>query len=786
MLFRNRYTIDRILGEGGFGYVYLAHDKQNQLFAIKQCIDLSNEVKDQFIREMTLLRVLSLHPLFPQVHEEFDERLPWANTPTDPSYKFAVLEYVPGRTFDSLIEERIQLGQAPFDEADVLAWTVQILDALEHAHNRQIIHRDIKPANIMLLPDGKHVKVIDVGIAKIGGVGTKTQRGAAAASPGYAPPEQYAQAGQTDRFTDIYATGATMYNLLTGVQPTEAPARMSGMQSLIPPQQINPRVSPLVEAVILRAMEIDVTRRYQTAADMLAALQGKSVTVTQPCPKCGHANKVTARFCQQCSTPLQGFTFQQAGVKVQTLAELASTCDIYWAEAVGYLTTSKFDQWFQSQGVSGAQWVSVLQNVRAQYPTDPNLQLDAFLRQADPQRPLAQMRVQPAQPATVKVEQGNAHTHMVTITNDGRSYLVGTIAASEAWTTVKPASVVCAPGQTQSIQVILDTTALAGSPTGKPYAAQVNVQTNGGSTTLVYQVQVTASPHLAITPDRLDFGQMQHGQTLSRQVQITNAGAGNLSASLHPNAAWLQVMPANVAVGARSQQMVTVTVLARTVSERGAQSGEIHVHAGTGGMVTVQVAMSVGGAFSLSCDANTPIQNVKDLIGWCDTHWHDAVALLRSGELHAAVRYLGEPAKGLLKHRSSDPWPVVIGNVQQAAALPDANIGLECALRALGADPPVPSHNWGEVERSLGMGMMPDPRWMMPWWPGPSLVVFRINNQGRGYLHGQLNSPVRWLVIDDPHFGCLPGQEAQVQIRVFKKLRRLSGLTPELLDLQVD
>ena len=75
---------------------------------------------------------------------------------------------------------------------------------------------------------------------------------------------------------------------------------------------------------------------------------------------------------------------------------------------------------------------------------------------------------------------------------------------------------------------------------------------------------------------------------------------------------------------------------------------------------------------------------------------------------------------------------------------------------------------------------------MAPWWQGPAQVVLRIKNTGRGYLYGQVVALVRWLVVDEPQFGCFAGQEAAIPIRVAKKQRRVSGVVPELLELQIE
>ncbi len=292
---RGQYTIQRMIGQGGFGYVYLATDARGQRYAIKQGLDVSHEALMQLGQEVAVQRMLS-HANLAQLFETFSEQ-PAGQTA---SYIFVVMEYVEGQSLEELLDQRLQQGRGPFAESEVSGWISQLLQVLDHAHQRKIIHRDIKPGNIMLLPDGRTIKLIDFGIVKIGRSGTKTQRGALGVSPGFSPPEQYAKAGTTDAPSDIYAIGATMYCLLTGQVPAEATSIISGIEQLVDPRQHIPALSPQIGAVIVKAMAINMADRYQSASDMLAALHGQSAPATRPCPHCGRPMKINARFCPAC------------------------------------------------------------------------------------------------------------------------------------------------------------------------------------------------------------------------------------------------------------------------------------------------------------------------------------------------------------------------------------------------------------------------------------------------------------------------------------------------------
>ena len=314
---RNKYSVERLIGRGGFSWVYLARDPQSAPYAIKQCDDTAPGSVMQFGQEIAVQRMLE-HPSFAQVYEDFVQRLPWAADPADPEFTFVAMEYVDGKSLGERLDERMQANKGPFAESDAIGWIEQLLLALEYAHNKHIIHRDIKPANIMLLKDERTIKLLDVGIAKIGGAGSLTQKGALAFSPGFSPVEQYTQSGQTDTYSDVYAVGATLYALLTGKTPEDSVAISNNPALLQPPSTIARGISPRVEQTILRAMQTRVNDRYPTARAMLEALMGKNgaPVVVAPtgaaipgpnlrvCPDCGFVLKPASRHCPQCGAAL--------------------------------------------------------------------------------------------------------------------------------------------------------------------------------------------------------------------------------------------------------------------------------------------------------------------------------------------------------------------------------------------------------------------------------------------------------------------------------------------------
>ena len=258
-----RYEMRELIGVGGMAYVYKAYDAvDDRIVAVKILKDefLNNE---EFVRrfrnESKAIAILN-HPNIVKVLDVgFGERL-----------QYIVMEYIDGITLKEYLDQRNDIRWK-----EAVHFTVQILRALQHAHDKGIVHRDIKPQNIMLLSDGT-IKVTDFGIARL----TRNEMKAtvdgnkAIGSVHYISPEQ-ARGEITDEKTDLYSVGIMLYETLTGRLPFEADNAVSvaimQMQSeATAPHLINSEIPEGLEQITLKAMQKDTARRYQSAAEMLS------------------------------------------------------------------------------------------------------------------------------------------------------------------------------------------------------------------------------------------------------------------------------------------------------------------------------------------------------------------------------------------------------------------------------------------------------------------------------------------------------------------------------------
>ncbi|MGD8190108.1 Stk1 family PASTA domain-containing Ser/Thr kinase [Brevibacillus ginsengisoli] len=259
-----RYQIEHKVGGGGMAIVYKAKDLVlNRPVAVKILrpqFGIDEDFINRFRREAQAVASLS-HPNIVSVYD----------VGQDEDTYYMVMEYVDGLNLKDVINQE---GSLPVEEAVRIA--KQVCDALDHAHQNQIIHRDIKPHNILIGSNGR-VKVTDFGIARAVTSATITHTGSVLGSVHYFSPEQ-ARGGLTQEKSDIYSLGIVLYEMVTGQLPFSGESPISvalkHLQDPLPhPRDINPDIPQSVENVILRALVKDPFLRYATAREMLKDLE---------------------------------------------------------------------------------------------------------------------------------------------------------------------------------------------------------------------------------------------------------------------------------------------------------------------------------------------------------------------------------------------------------------------------------------------------------------------------------------------------------------------------------
>lgn len=245
------------LGTGGGGTVLEARDTSGSALAIKVVAADDAARRDQALREASILKQVQ------HAAALGGQGLLWQKHYPHVDLFFLSMDYVAGQTLTELITL-----EGPLAEPQAVELTVAIAEALEALHQQKIIHRDIKPDNVVLLSLGARYQpiVIDYGISKIG---NRTARGARAATDGYAPPEQYT--GGTDRRTDGYALGITLYEMLTCQTPPISTSRDPGEP--LEPRQLNPAISPELELVIQVATAYHPQQRFPNMGALMDALR---------------------------------------------------------------------------------------------------------------------------------------------------------------------------------------------------------------------------------------------------------------------------------------------------------------------------------------------------------------------------------------------------------------------------------------------------------------------------------------------------------------------------------
>ncbi|MCB9894134.1 MAG: protein kinase [Planctomycetes bacterium] len=285
----NRYRLLDILGRGGMGAVYRAHDTSLDrvvaLKRIKQSV-ASEEGFQRFTREAQSFAKM----LHPNIVTLFDYG-------RDSSGPYLVMEFVAGEPLNARIARR---GALPAEQA--VGIFEGICAGVMHAHEKGVVHRDIKPANVIIDRTGTP-KLLDFGLARAAVDSDFSQTGFFLGTHDYAAPEQKRDAKNVDSRADIYSMGATLYEMLTGLRPV--PLHL-------------PKLSTRWQEVVARACEPEPDKRYADVKSFLEAVHAVplesvvGVPSVPPerqfnelaCPECGTENPLDATACSQCKTPL--------------------------------------------------------------------------------------------------------------------------------------------------------------------------------------------------------------------------------------------------------------------------------------------------------------------------------------------------------------------------------------------------------------------------------------------------------------------------------------------------
>ena len=295
-----QYSIEKVLGQGGFGITYRAMDhKTGGPVAVKEFFpetlayrEMTNVIsypgdrtesyiygKESFLQEAQTLAQFIGNENIILIHSYFEEN----------GTAYFVMDYIEGVSFDDYIKEKG--GKIPFDDARRIL--VPVMDALAAVHSKGIVHRDVTPDNIYITKDNK-IRLLDFGAARYS-LGDKSHSLDVILKHGFAPKEQYTRHGKQGPYTDIYSLGATFYFALTGKRPPDSIDRIEE-DEIIPPSRLGVQITDYQEGAILTAMAVQPSDRFRTMEVFKKVLLNENA---QPAPAAQPVQPVPTVYTQE-------------------------------------------------------------------------------------------------------------------------------------------------------------------------------------------------------------------------------------------------------------------------------------------------------------------------------------------------------------------------------------------------------------------------------------------------------------------------------------------------------
>ena len=277
-IIRDHYIVESLLGKGAGDPVYLVRERwgKQDLFVLKERIDLNKQERDRFVFEGVVLKQL-YHPALQRVYRVFEEN--------SQHRVYMLMQYISGPNLETM---RLQWPNQSFSLPLMLSIMSPVIDAITYLHSRRdpVVHRDINPSNIIVL-ESKRAVLVNFSIDRkfdLDNIASVARQ----LSPGYAAPEQYR--GEGDPRTDLYALAATFYTVLTGIVPPDARDRIAllgsrGVDPLVRADEVMPFIPAVVGEAIHRAMSMSSDERFSSVSEFWLALQASPVSLAiQPEP----------------------------------------------------------------------------------------------------------------------------------------------------------------------------------------------------------------------------------------------------------------------------------------------------------------------------------------------------------------------------------------------------------------------------------------------------------------------------------------------------------------------